>query len=234
MAKSKKPETTINELESIETVLTSSEAFIEKNQKKLLVGLGAIVLIVLSYLLYSNYYAAPREQKAAEMIAVGQTYFAQGNYETALNGDSVEFDGMLYIASKYAMTKSGNLASVYAGLCYYKLGDYDNAIKFLDKANLKDEVIAFTAMGTIGDAYVQKGDLQRGIEYFLKAAKTNNPMVAPTYLLKAGKAYEQLERYDKAVEMYERIKADYTNKLNGFSPIDDIDKYIQRANTFKK
>ncbi len=233
MAKNKKNETSEKELETIENVLSSSEAFIEKNQNKLLIGLGIIVVLVLGYLLYTNYYIAPKEKQAAEIISVGQKYFAQGKYEIVLTGDSVEFDGLVELTKKYGMTSSGNLAAAYAGLSYYKLGEYDNAIKFLDKTSIKDEVLAYTVFGTIGDAYVQKGETQKGIEYFLKASETNNPMVAPTYLLKAGKAYESLGRYDKALEMYELIKDQYTNQLTGFSPIEDIDKYIEKATSLK-
>ncbi|HOH74672.1 MAG: tetratricopeptide repeat protein [Paludibacteraceae bacterium] len=233
MAKNKKNDATEKELEAIEHVLSSSEAFIEKHQNKLLIGLGVVVVIVLSYLAYSTYYVAPKEKQAAEIVAVGQKYFAQGNYEAVLHGDSVEFDGLIALTDKYSMTTSGNIGAAYVGLAYYKLGEYDNAIKYLNKTSIKDDVLAYTTLGTIGDAYVQKGETQKGIEYFLKAAKTDNAMVGATYLLKAGKAYESLAKYDKAIEVYQLIKTQYASQLPGFAPIEDIDKYIEKASSLK-
>ena len=234
MAKGKKNDATGKELESIEHALSSSEAFIEKNQKKLLIGLAIVLVAVLGYLLYMNYYLAPREKQANEIIAVGQKYYAQEKYAIVLNGDSLDFEGLVPMVKKFSMTTSGNLAAAYVGFAYYKQGEYDNAIKYLDKVSTKDEVLAYTVLGTIGDAYVQKGEVEKGIEYFLEASKTSNSMVAVTYLQKAGKAYESLAQYDKALKMYESIKAEYSNQLPGFAPIDDIDKYIEKASTLTK
>ncbi len=233
MANSKKVGETEKDLGAIENVLSTSERFVEKNQKALLIGLAVVVAVVLGYLLFQSYYVAPREKAAEEMMSVGQRYFMQEKYKVALNGDSVEFDGFLSIIDNYKMTESANLAAAYAGICYYRLGKYDNAIKYLNQFSGDDKLVSFSVLGTIGDCYVQKGQIEKGIEYFLKAGSAESPLIAPLYLMKAGKAYESLSKYDKAIEMYKQIKEKYTNQISGFSTVEEIDKYIERAKSAK-
>ena len=54
------------------------------------------------------------------------------------------------------MTESANLAATYAGICYYRLGKYDNAIKYLNQFSGDDKLVSFSVLGTIGDCYVKK------------------------------------------------------------------------------
>ena len=61
------------------------------------------------------------------------------NYELALNGDSLGYEGFLKVADKFSGTDAGKLANAYAGLCYAQLGQNDKAaailVKAADKAN---------------------------------------------------------------------------------------------------
>lgn len=217
------------ELENIQNALSGAESFIEKNSKVLSIALGAIVLIVAAWLLIENFVIAPKNQAADEAIAMGQKYFEVGMYDVALNGDSVEFDGFLALNDEYSSTKSGKLAGVYAGLSYYKLGDYDKAIEYLKDYSGSDEVLKYTVLGTIGDCYSQKGETENAIKYFLKAANSNNILVAPVYKVKAGVAYEKLGEYDKAIDLYNEVKEKATAEQRGIPEVDDIDKYIASA-----
>lgn len=61
--------------------------------------------------------------------------------------------------------------------------------------------------GLIGDCYVNMGNVKEGISYFEKAAKqASNEVISPTYLKKAGIAYESLKQYGDAVKAYTTIK----------------------------
>lgn len=216
-------------LENFQNALSSTESFIEKNQKLLSIILGVIIVVIAAWLLIQNLYIEPREQEAAEMLSKGQELFAAENYEVALNGDSVDFDGLLYINENYGLTKSGKLAAAYIGLSYYKLGDYDSAIEYLKDYSGKDAVLKYTVAGTIGDCYVQKGDAKSAINYFLDAAKADNMLIQPVYKVKAALAYESLGEYDKALKLYNEVKADASASQRGIPEVDDIDKYITSA-----
>ncbi len=217
------------DLENLQNALSSTESFIEKNHKALSIALGVIIVIIAAWLLIQNLYIVPKNDEADNLLAKGQTYFAAENYDVALNGDSIEFGGFLDLCDNYSITKSGKLAYAYAGLSYYKLGDYDNAIKYLEDYSGKDEVLKYTVLGTIGDCYIQKGDTEKAIKYFMDAAKSDNILVKPVYMVKAGVAYESLGNYDKAIELYNEVKSDATSAQRGIPEVDDIDKYITSA-----
>ena len=52
-----------NEL-NVEDALTQSEAFLVKNKKAIIGAVVAVIVIVAGAILYKNFYAEPREEKA--------------------------------------------------------------------------------------------------------------------------------------------------------------------------
>ena len=123
----------------LEEAMSSSEAFIIKYKNKFLAGIAAIVIVVGGVLGYQNFISEPNEKKASEALYRGEQYFMADNYELALNGDSLGFEGLLKVADKYSGTAAGKLANAYAGLSYAQLGQLDKAaatlVKAADKAN---------------------------------------------------------------------------------------------------
>lgn len=213
-------------LEGMNEALSRSEQFIEKNQNTLLIALAAVIVVVGGILLYNNKVVLPKEQKAAEMIFVGEQYFAADSLDKALYGDDdVDYIGFEEIAKKYAATKTGKLAKAYAGLCYKEKGEYETAVSYLSKANTSSLVAGPAFVGALGDCYVELGQVQKAASCFDKAAKTDNNLLAPIYLMKAGRAYESLGQWSKALAAYETIKAQYPSSLEG----SEIEKYIERA-----
>lgn len=212
-------------LEGMNEALSRSEQFIEKNQNTLLIALAAVIVVVGGILLYNNKVVLPKEQKAAEMIFVGEQYFAADSLDKALYGDDVDYIGFEEIAKKYAATKTGKLAKAYAGLCYKEKGEYETAVSYLSKANTSSLVAGPAFVGALGDCYVELGQVQKAASCFDKAAKTDNNLLAPIYLMKAGRAYESLGQWSKALAAYEIIKAQYPSSLEG----SEIEKYIERA-----
>ncbi|MDR0844264.1 MAG: tetratricopeptide repeat protein [Tannerella sp.] len=210
----------------VDEILSRSEQFIEKNKQVLLgsiIGIAAIVGIILGY----HYgYAIPQDKKATLAIYRGEQYFAQDSFALALNGNGYDFEGFEAIVDQYGRTKSGNLAKAYSGICYYKLGDPQNAIKQLKSYSGDDSQIAPTVIGLIGDCYVSLGNTKESISYFEKAAtKADNEIISPIYLKKAGIAYESLNQYKDAIKAYTTIKEKYNRSMEAM----DIDKYITRA-----
>ncbi len=212
-------------LEGMNEALGRSEQFIEKNQKTLLIALAAVIVIVGGVLLYNNKVVLPREQKAAEQIFKGEQYFAADSLRLALEGDAVDYIGFEAIIKDYSGTKTAKLAKAYAGLCYKAQGDYKTAISYLNKVKTSDLVVNPALTGAIGDCYVELGETQKATAYFEKAAKSGNSLLAPIYLMKAGRAYEALGQWSKALKVYETIKAEYPNSLEGT----EVEKYIERA-----
>ena len=220
-----KKEQKIEEPIALDVQLNKSEAFIEKNWKKIAVILGAIIVVTTGFYIYKNL-MADKEIEAQKAIAVAQVAFAQEQYDQALNGDG-NSKGFIKIIDEYSGTKTANIAKLYAGLSYAKVDSVSEAIKFLeDFSTQDDDIVSPAAIAALGNLYIQKGDNEKGIKTLIEAAnKANNDAVSSVFLLQAGQVYESMNQNDKAVELYNKIKTVYYR-----SPISqDIDKYIERA-----
>ena len=210
--------------------VSRSEKFIEKNKKNISYGIIALFVIIGAIMSYNYLYLIPKSDNAAKAIFRGEQYFQKDSFNIALNGNGIDYDGFEYIISKYGGTKSGNLAKAYAGICCYKTGDMESAIKHLKSFKSDDDNISPAIVGLIGDCYVESGDVIQGISFFEKAAsKANNEFLSPIFLKKAGIAYESLQQYDNAVKAYKVIKEKYAASMEAM----DIEKYIVRAQSIK-
>ncbi len=223
MAKSKK-ELDPQGLKNVEETLTKTEQYLEENYKPLLIGLGVIIVLVGAFWL-GRLYLSNRNKEAESQMYQAQRYLENDSLKLALNGDG-NYLGFLDIAKDYKFTNAGNLARYGAGICYLHLGNYQEAIDFLNKYSKKDKVIGSIAIGATGDAYVELGETDKGIEKYLEAADfATNSFNTPVFLMKAGELYEMNGNYAEALKIYQRIKDEYPESTEGTT----IDKYIARA-----
>lgn len=210
---------------AIDEVLGKSEAFVLKNKKSIIAAIVAVILIVGGSIVYSTFVSAPREAEAAEAIFPAQELFDNGKFEQALNGDGTNL-GFKAIADEYSGTKSGNLAKAYAGISLAQLGQFDEAIDYLEDFSGDDQMVAPAVLGTLGNCYAQKGDNDAAIKNFIKAAdKAENATISPYYMLQAGIIYESMGKPEKALDLYTKIKSEYPV----WTYAQDIDKYINRV-----
>lgn len=220
---SKKKETAKG-IENVEQTLTKTEQFLEQNYKPLLyVLVVAVVLVGIVWLL--RMYTHKQNEEALSQMFMAEQYFGEDSLKLALYGDGNNL-GFIDIAQEYKRTKSGRLANFYAGACLMHLGQYEEAVSYLNKYNLDDEVLAPQAKGLIGDARVELGNYSAGIKTYLEAAEmAENSFHSPIYLMKAGMLYESDGSYAEALRLYEQIKQKYPESNEGRS----IDKYIARV-----
>ncbi|MDM8002402.1 MAG: tetratricopeptide repeat protein [Bacteroidota bacterium] len=219
-----KKKDTAKGIENVEQTLTKTEQFLEQNYKPLLYVLaGAVVLVGIVWLL--RMYTSKKNDEALSQMFMAEQYFGQDSLSLALNGDGNNL-GFIDIAKEYKATRSGKLANFYAGACLMHLGQYEEAISYLNKYKLDDEVIAPQAKGLIGDAKVELGDNAAGIKNYIEAADmAENAFLTPIYLMKAGMLYEMESNWAEALKLYERIQEKYPESNEGRS----IDKYIARV-----
>ncbi len=225
MIMAKKKDTTEGRIVAVEEALSKTEQFIEKNQKILTIIVGVIIVAILIFFGYKRFVLIPKEKAAHTAMFTAQYYFDKDSLDLALFGDGESY-GFIDIVDDYGSTKSGNLAKYYTGICYLNKGDYEEAITYLKKFGSDDEIVSGMALGAIGDAYMQLGDYDEAVGYYLDAAdKKENEFISPPFLLKAGWTYEILEKWEKALKTYERIKKEYPKAREAR----DIDKYIAKA-----
>ncbi len=221
----KKKDATEDRIEAVESALSKSEQFIENNQKIITYVIGAVIVIVILFFGYNKYIANPKEKAANEAMFQAELYFEQDSLNLALIGDGESF-GFLDIIDDYGSTKAGNLAKYYAGIAYLNQGDYENAIDYLKKFSGDDIIVSAMALGAIGDAYMQLGDIDKAVIYYNDAAdKNTNELSSPAFLMKAGWAYELLDKNNDALNAYKKIKVDFPKSRESR----EVEKYISRT-----
>ncbi len=225
MSKSARTDEQLNGVESIENALTHTEQYLEKNRKGFLFGVVILVVVVVGYIAYSNLYAKPKEAEAQKQVYFAELQFGKDSFNVALNGDGNNL-GFLQIMEDFSGTKIANLSRFYAGVCYRELGDFDKAIALLDSYSLEDDMIAPVALGTLGDCYVEKGDVEKGLSFYSKAiAYRSNTLAVPIFLLRRGLLYEANAKKTEALADYQMIKDLYPKSPQAL----EIDKFIERV-----
>jgi hypothetical protein len=213
--------------------LNSKEAFFVKYQKPILIAVAAIILIIAGTFLYKNFVSEPREAEASTAIAKGQEFFANQEFEKALKGEG-NYKGFVKLAADYSSTDAGNLANLYAGLCYANLNKWQDAVKYLDAFSTADDaMISPAAVAALGNAYAHLQQLDKAVDNLKKAASMAdkqaaegiNNSLSPTFLLQAAQILESQGKKAEANTLYQDIKKKYVA-----APIsNEIDKYIERT-----
>ena len=170
-------------LEATENI-NNREAFFMKYKKAILIAVAAIIVVIAGVFLYISQISGPREEKASTALSKGQTYFNNEMFEQAVNGDGAGFVGFAKLADEYSGTKAGNLANLYAGLCY---------------ANQLDKAV---------DAFKKAADMADS-----KAEDDTNNSLSPIFLIKAGEVLESQGKKDEALKIYQDIKKKYVNSM---------------------
>lgn len=229
MAKSRKKQAQSDEtLVDIVEVREQAQGFLEQNQKLVLGGLTAIVVIIGGVFAYRNLIQEPQQKSAISAMFEAQRQFERDSFALALTSPGGEGQlGFLDIIDQYGSTPAGNLALYYAGVSYLNLGEYDAAIDYLQDFSAKGDLTPATKNGALGDAYSEKGDFDSAVSYYQKAVRNagENNLLAAYYLKKLGLLYERQSQPAQALEAYQRIKEEFPQT----TVANDIDKYIIRA-----
>ena len=214
------------EANEFDEAIEVSKSFVEKNIKPLGYGIGAILVVVIGFLLVHQFYIVPNSNRADEALFKAQQLFMEGNYEKALNGEGTSM-GFLAVADKYGSTKAGNLATLYAAICYAQTDKYQEAVNMLEEYDdCGDEMVSPSSVALLGNCYAELGQNEKAVKLLLRAAdKADNNTLSPMYLVQAGQIYESLGQNDKALDCYNRVKEHYMQSVQ----YSEIDKYIERV-----
>ena len=207
---------------AIDQPLSKTEQFLQEkdNQKKIVYGFIALILIV-AVIFGWRWMSQRNNEKAQNEIWSSELLFDQGQYEQALEGFEV-------VIEEFGSTRAGNTAKAYAGLCQKNLGNYEEAIKYLQDFDGNDNVIAPAILSALGDCYVDQEtpNYTKAAETFEQAAKAaSNAQYTPLFLRKAGLAYEEAGDLKNALKVYQNIKDNWAET----SIAQSIDKYIERV-----
>jgi tetratricopeptide (TPR) repeat protein len=212
-----KDSTTAGVFSTLDQTASKTEDFVAKNQNIIIGVVGAIAVVLVGYLAYQKFVAAPKEDEAATEMFQAQQYFQQATdgvasdslYKLSLKGAEGKF-GFVDIADKYSGTDAANLANYYAGIAYLNTGKYTEAIEYLGKFKSDDIVLNALAKGATGDAYSQNNQPKEALENYVKAVEANkNDFTTPRFLLKAGKTALALGNKEDALKYFTDIKDNF-------------------------
>ena len=199
--------------------------FVKKNQKNLTTFLVVVVVGIGGYLGYTEVYLKPQENKAADAMFAAEKYFLLDSSNLVLNGDGKN-KGVLYVIKEFGGTKQANLAKFYAGISYFRLGNFNKSIEYLKDFSTNAKQVQTIAYGTIGDAYAELKNNDEALNYYQKAG-THFPEdegLSAEYLYRAAQILEVTGKNDDAIAIYKDIKVKYPKTEKGIT----ADKFIYR------
>ena len=227
-----------NQTLDVNETIVKSEAFVIKYKNQILAAVAAVVLAVGGIFAYIYGYSQPREDKAQELLGIAmQTYLPQEDFEHALKGEGTTL-GFEQIAKEYSSTDAGNLAKYEAGYCNFKLGKFEEAIKYLEDFDTQsDNVVSAQALNILANSYANNKQLDEAVKTFKKAANaTKVPALCAQYLFNAGVILDNQNKSEEALKLFQDIKASYPTAPvcmenafgEGILGNAVIDKYIEK------
>ena len=200
------------------------QQFKDNKQLRLITfAVGGVLVVLIGYLLYRQFVYGPKNEKSKEAYYPGLNYAAKDSTDKAI-------EMLEPVVKKYDGTVGGENAQYVLGRQYMDKGDFKKALQTLEGVKTSDTYVRVYTVGLQGDCYSELGKYKEALDKYEDAAGINeNEKTTPEYLFKAAMVAEQLEQFEKATELYEKIRDNYAM----FSQQKAIDKYIARTKNKK-
>ncbi len=195
------------------------------HREKISYVVGGIAVAILGYFAYRNFVIKPQQEEALSFFTQAEQYFLVDSFQQAAYGSGAVM-GFVDIAEEYGATPAGNAAALYAGLALRNLGQFDEALTYLEAFDPPTALMEVIKEGAMGDV---KAELRHYAEaahhYEAAATRFQNEAFTPFYLFKAGLMHEWSGNYEEAVEWYRRLQQEYPQAPTAAT----IKGYIARA-----
>lgn len=239
-------------VESVETndVVERAKGFWAKFSKPVIYVGTAIIVLIGGWYAYLNFFKAPNELKASELIFPAEKLFGKMAAASSFPKDTVGFvlnggnidgekvTGLLSIAKNYGGTPAGNLAQYMTGACYLHLKEFDKAISYLKEFDGNGAgQIQSAAYRMLGDAYAEQKKNDEALSNFKKAIDAASSKDEATRFLALSKAAlfcDAAGKTKEAIAYFEQIKEEITPDFFRNNRIDfDADKYLAKLGVTK-
>jgi tetratricopeptide (TPR) repeat protein len=211
-------------VQNSEVAVEKAKDFFTRNSKMILGIGGGLLVLVVGFYVYRNFFQKPKEEKAMAALYKAEEYFRLDSVNLALNGDGTN-PGLLTIVSKYSGTDAANLAHFYAGSCFAKLDDNDNVIKHLKDFSTDSKMTQQRAYLLLGDAYGDKGEFKQALDYYKKSASHFNEdenASAEALFRAASLSASALNDKAEAIKLFTQLKEKYSKSTRG----QEVDLYL--------
>lgn len=151
-------------------------------------------------------------------------------FNKALKGEG-KFPGLIKMSKESGA--GANMATYLAGVVYYNMGNYKEAIKYLEDFDPKgDGGVSPMALSTLANCYACVKQIDKAIDTFKDAAEeADNEVMTPMFLIEAGKLLESQNKKAEAHDLYVQVKKDYPTYglTQGGMMSSIVDEYIERT-----
>ena len=222
-----RPHVNSKEMEGKETVevfkdldrgALDTEQFLEKHAKTLMMVFGALVVAVLGYFAYNQFYVGPRNEEATLSYLAAQKNLADGKDDLALGGKTAANPGFLGTYNDFSGTKVGKLSAYNAGLIKFKEGKYQEAYDLLDKFSSDNEILTALKFGAMADCQSNLNKTAEALSTLDKAiSASSDPYTSYYFTRKAGTLALALKKNTEAKKYFATIDEKYQDYDNGMS-----------------
>lgn len=220
----------VQQLEGGDAAIAKAKDFWTRNSK-MIIGVCAVVIVLGGgWLIYKNFFKAPKEKKANEAMFRAEDYFRMDSLNLALNGDG-QYPGFLKVASQYSGTDAGNMANYYAGVCYIRLGENEKAVSHLKKFSTSAKQVQAKAYKLLGDAYADLGKNSDALSNYKKAAhhfEEDKIASADALFMAAYFADRVMKDTKEATALYKELKEKYPQAPQAI----DADKFLAQLGVY--
>jgi len=227
-----KPKKKISKKEIKEDTLVTSyfEAtnWYQQNKKTVngvLTGVVVLAIVVVAYLNNVN----SNNLKATSELGKISSYYDQGKYDVAINGNLQEnVRGLQAIVDDYGSTKAGEMATFYLANCYYAQANYEKALQYFLDVDVSDELVSSSAISGAAACYEAQANYEKAASMYEKAAfKYAKDVNAAENMFHAAKNYLAAGNKEKAAELFKKVKKDHQTAAIAR----DIDRWIAEASS---
>lgn len=186
-------------------------AFYQQNKNALIFGTLAVLILIGGGIWY-YLETIGQEDEAQQLLSQAEEQFQQGEYELALTGAEGESGGFAEIVTNYSRTNAANIASYYAAVSENRLGNYEEALNYIERFNPPDGILGVGAISLHGAILANLERYDEAANKYVEAAEwDDNEVTTPQNLLNAAEALYEGGDYSGSQELLTRIIDNYAN-----------------------
>ena len=182
-----------------------------QTNKTSIIGIVVAVVVITGSIIGYSFYSTAQEEQAQQLLSIAEGYYAEGDYQKALDGDSFELTyGFRAIANDFSGTYAGNLATYYSAISAYQLGNIEQALEYMEVFEVPQGILGVGAKNFHAKLYLANGSMESAARTFEDAARwDNNEATTPDNLLSAAEIYAELGNTDKASNLVTEILSQF-------------------------
>jgi hypothetical protein len=186
-------------------------------QWKIYAGIAAVITIAIVGMWWFATDSEAQNAEAALQLSRIRPVFESGNFEAALNADTVSpvgqdrVMGLIEISQLFGGTDAGSIAALMAGNCFVNLGRFDEASPQFDIASSSgSQVVQVGSLQGLASCAESRGEFEAaGALYEQAGQKALKTGLEGQCYYRSGLCYEQAGNNEEAAKQYRLVANKY-------------------------